>query len=259
MRAPTRLLAAALLASLAAPAAAAPPDARWRTIETPRFRLHYPIEAEAWAIAAAARLEAMRDRVQGEVGFELDRTVDIIVRDPYATSNGMALPFLKRPRMELWVSPPPADSVIGWNRRWDEGLIVHEDTHVVHMARPARGGTPALIDAFVGFGPIARNAPRWVTEGYATVVEGDLTGYGRPFSAQLAAELRKLAVEGALPRYDELDGSPRWAGGGYAYGIGSAFLRWLREREGPDSLRALWTRMAAVADRELLAGAASHG
>lgn len=240
-----RTLAFALLLALL-PAHAAPPDAEWRTIATEHFRLHYPKPAEAWAMAAASRLEAMRARVRDQVGYELDVMVDIVVRDPYATSNGAAFPILKRPRVELWVSPPPADSPIGWNRRWDEGVIVHEDAHVVHLARPARGGVDAALDAMLGFGPVARKVPRWVAEGYATVVEGDQTGFGRPFSARLAAELRKLATEGALPTYDELDGSPRWMGGGFAYGVGSAFLRWLREREGEESLRHLWTRLAAV-------------
>jgi hypothetical protein len=238
-----------LALALATAAHAAPPDATWRTVETEHFRLHYPTEAEAWALAAAGRLEAMRARVAGEVGFGLDRKVEVVVRDPYATANGMVLPFARRPHMELWVSPPPADSPIGWNRRWDEGLIVHEDTHAVHLAARSRGGLDALVTAITGFGPITLKAPRWVIEGYATVVEGDLTGYGRPFSASLAAELRKLAREGALPTYDELDGSPRWAGGGYAYGIGSAYLRWLRAKHGEDSLRKLWIRMTAVESR----------
>jgi hypothetical protein len=230
-------------------AQAAPPDAAWRTVETERFRLHFPVDAEDWSLAAAARLEELRDRVEVEVGYRLERKVDIVVRDPYSTANGMAIPLLRRPRMELWVSPPPADSPIGWNRRWDEGLIIHEDAHIVHLARPSRGGIDAVLDQILGLGPISRKAPRWVAEGYATVVEGDQTGFGRPFSARLAAELRKLATEGLLPSYADLNGSPRWAGGGYAYGVGSAYLTWLRDRAGPDSLRHLWARMSAVEKR----------
>ncbi|TVQ92398.1 MAG: hypothetical protein EA397_07170 [Deltaproteobacteria bacterium] len=243
------LIALAGVLSLGPSALAAPPDEVWRTIETERFVMHYPEPAEAWAVAAAERLESMRDRVASQIDHSLGRKVTIVVRDPYATSNGMAIPFLRKPRTEIWVSPPPADSSIGWNRRWDEGLIVHEDAHLVHLGRPARGGLDRLLDRLTGFGPVARKSPRWVAEGYATLVEGDQTGFGRPFSARHAAELRKLATEGALPSYDELDGSPRWGGGGYAYGVGAAYLRWLRERAGPDSLPHLWRRMAAVETR----------
>jgi len=238
-----------LIALLAPLAPAAEPSETWRTIETEHFRMHYPLSAEAWALQAAARLEAMRARVEEQVGLTLDRKVTIVVRDPVADSNGMALPFVRRPRTELWVTPPGAASPIGWNRRWDEGLIVHEDTHLVHLAQPARGGFDALLDRITGVGPIARKAPRWVIEGYATVVEGDQTGFGRPFAASEAALIRRLATEGRLPTYEELNGSGRWRGFSYAYGIGNAYLRWLREREGPDSLRDLWRRLTAVRNR----------
>lgn len=222
------------------------PSDPWRTVETEHYRLHYPLAAEAWALEAAERLESVRARTSEQVGANLDRKVTVVVRDPFATSNGMALPFIRRPRTELWLTGPGADSVIGWNRRWDEGLIVHEDTHLVHLAAPSRGGINRVLDVITGVGPVAREAPRWVSEGYATVVEGDQTGFGRPFAASEAALIRRLATEGRLPSYGELDGSGRWGGGSFAYGIGNAFLRWLRARSGPDSLRHVWTRLRAV-------------
>ena len=49
--------------------------------------------------------------------------------------------------------------------------------------------------------------PRWVTEGYATLVEGALTGSGRPSSSFRAMVLRQLAIEGKLPSYGALDGT----------------------------------------------------
>jgi hypothetical protein len=225
------------------------PDDPWRTIETERFIFHYPLVAEAWALDAAGRAEAWRDRVVAAVGNDLDRKVTVVLRDPYADANGMAYPLRRSPRTELWITPPDSASEIGWNRRWDEGLLVHEDTHLVHLGRPSRGGVDRLLDTFSGVGPVARKVPRWVAEGYATVVEGDETGFGRPYSATLAADLRRLATEGAMPTYAELNGSPRWRGGGFAYGIGASYLRWLRARTGPDSLRHLWARLAAVESR----------
>lgn len=235
---------------LALTAAAAPPDAGWRTIRTEHFDLHYPTDAEDWATQAAARLESMHARVEEQVGTELDKRITVVVKDPYATANGMAVPFRRSPRTELWISPPVASSVIGWNRRWDEGLIVHEDTHLVHLAMPSRGGLDKVLQALTGLGPVSLKVPRWVAEGYATVVEGDQTGYGRPFSARQAADIRRLATEGRLPSYGELNGTSRWGGGGFAYGIGSAYLIWLRDRTGPDSLRHLWRRLTAVQYRD---------
>ena len=60
--------------------------------------------------------------------------------------------------------------------------------------------------------PITLAAPRWVIEGYATVVEGRLTGSGRPASSIRAAILRKWAVSGRLPSYSQLDSDRRFAG-----------------------------------------------
>ena len=62
---------------------AAPPDADWRTIRTEHYRLHFPAEAEAWSTAAASRLEAMHARVEDQVGHELDKVIDVVVRDPF--------------------------------------------------------------------------------------------------------------------------------------------------------------------------------
>ncbi|MFK7928116.1 MAG: TolB family protein [Myxococcota bacterium] len=237
-----------LLLTLALLTPAAPNDG-WRTIKTEHYTVHYPIDAEEWAMAAASRLEAIREHNVEQVGWELKARTTVLLSDPYATSNGMAIPLLKRPRTELWLTPPGAASPIGWNRRWDEGLIVHEDAHLVHLSRPSRGGLDTWIDALTGIGPIARKSPRWVAEGYATVVEGDQTGFGRPYAAAEAAATRRLATDGVLPAYNELNGTARWGGGGFAYGIGAAYLRWLRDRAGPDSLRHLWARMSAKENR----------
>src|SRR5207244_10271469 len=90
-------------------------------------------------------------------------------------------------------------------------------------------------------------APRWVIEGYATYVEGRVTGTGRPHGAWRAAMLRQWALEGQLPRYDQLDGGGGFEAGEFAYLAGSAFLEWLVHRQGGgDSvLTALWRRMSA--------------
>ena len=66
-------------------------------------------------------------------------------------------------------------------------------------------------------GPIVRKAPRWVTEGYATYIEGELTGSGRPHGAFRAAVLRQWALEGTLPPYSALDRRDGYWEGAMAY------------------------------------------
>jgi len=102
-----------------------------------------------------------------------------------------------------------------------------------------------MLSHLLPLNPIILSAPRWVLEGYATVVEGRLTGSGRPSSSLRAAILRKWAVSGRLPAYGQLNSDRRFAGMSMAYVAGSAFLEWLEQRSGPDSLRHLWARMTA--------------
>ena len=239
---------AAILGLLAVPviAEAQEPWGDWRTIETAHFRVHYPAPFEAWARHAASRIEDVHARVAALVGFSPPRPVEVVVADPVVDANGEAIPFLDRPEVLLWTSPPESESSIGDFGDWMEMVATHEVAHVAHLTRPADGWTAALYRLSPApFGPLALRSPRWVMEGYATLVEGALTGSGRPHSAYRAMVLRTLGAAGKLPEYDALDGSSSWLGGSPAYLVGSAFLEWLASRQGADALPRLWRKMAA--------------
>jgi hypothetical protein len=249
------VFAAALPLLAAAPALAQnemmwPTAGDWRTLETESFRVHYLAESEAWAQHAVSRLEDIRDRVAAEVGYTPVDRVDVIISDPVAEPNGSAWPFLGWPRMVLWTSPPGPESALGHYQDWVELLIVHEDAHLAHLLRPSRNPLRQALSRAVPLGPIPLSAPRWVSEGYATVVEGRLTGQGRPNSDLRAALLRSRARMGQLPSYGRLaSDSETWQGMSMAYLLGSAYLEWLEERAGPGSLRNLWARMTARESR----------
>lgn len=239
------------LLACALPALAQGPSADWRTLSTPHFRMHYPDASEAWARGAAARLESIRERVVAEVGYDPPEVVDVIVSDPVADPNGEALPFLGWPRMILWTSPPGPSSEIGHYTDWSELLITHEETHLVHLLRPSRNPARQFLAKVVPVGPIVLGAPRWIFEGYATVVEGRLTGSGRPNGDLRAAILRRWAQGGKLPSYARLASDHgTWRGMSMAYLLGSAYLEWLEQRAGPGSLRNLWARMTARTPRD---------
>ncbi|HEX6100244.1 MAG TPA: hypothetical protein VF432_28275 [Thermoanaerobaculia bacterium] len=236
-----------LLAFVLAPALFAQgPSADWRTIELPHFRVHYPAEYEAWAMRAAERLESTRELVSQEVGFTPSQIIDVIVINPIAEPNGSAWPLLDSPRMVFYAEPPGPDEQLGAFGHWIDLLSVHETAHLVHMLRPSRNPWERALEKFVlPYNPITLRAPRWVLEGYATVIEGRITGAGRPTSTQRALILRRWAENGRLPSYGQLNSDSRFLGMSMAYLMGSAYLEWLERRAGPGSLRNLWSRMTA--------------
>ncbi|HEX6533302.1 MAG TPA: hypothetical protein VF041_01825 [Gemmatimonadaceae bacterium] len=260
MRLPPRLLPFVLsLATLAAPAPAARaqtdrltfPELDWRAIETPHFHIYYPAGAEAWTRDLASRIESVYRDVSRIVGSAPDRRVTVIVEDPYAVPNGFAIPLLDEPVVFFWPTPPEPASGVADSRGWGEMLAVHELTHIAQLTRPSRNPLQRLLTRFspAKLGPLAVKSPRWLIEGYATYVEGKLTGMGRPHSAWRAAVLREWAREGKLPTYGQLSHDARFEGGSMAYLVGSAYLQWLVDRAGDSSLVHLWRRMSARSDR----------
>lgn len=228
------------------------PALAWRTVRTAHFVVHYPESLSDWALAMAAHLESVRSAVSAFVGAAPAAPVTVIVDNPSASSNGFAIPFIDHPTIFMWPTPPSPSSMVGDNRAWGEMLSVHEYTHVAHLTRPSRNPLRRFIARVlpVRVGPITVSAPRWVDEGYATYVEGRLTGSGRPHGAWRAAVLRTWALDGQLPTYSQLDGSDRYEGGAMAYLAGSAFLEWLTARTGgKTSLVHLWLRMSARTTR----------
>lgn len=227
------------------------PSLRWRTITTENFRIHYEPELRAWAEDLAARIESVRTAVAARVGYTPPQVIDLIVEDPFNQPNGSAWPTLTTPAMRFWATPPAPTSVLGNSRGWGEVLSVHEYAHLAHLLRPSRAPFASLRTVFSGlpFGPLT-TVPGWVAEGYATLIEGELTGAGRPNGVARPALLRQLALEGALPTYGGLDAAGGFNGGSMRYLVGSAYLEWLQEQRGDSALPQLWRRATARQKRK---------
>ncbi|MEA2413356.1 MAG: hypothetical protein QOI58_13 [Thermoanaerobaculia bacterium] len=230
---------------LASALCAQAPHEDWRTIATPHFRVHYPTRYEAWATRAAARLESVREAVVAEVGFAPEAVTDVLIENPIADANGITIALLDTPRIVLYAEPPEPETQIGEYSNWIDLLTVHETAHLVHLLRPSRNPFDRALAHLLPLNPITLHAPRWVLEGYATLIEGRITGSGRPSGAMRAAVLRTWAMNGQLPTYSQLNSDRRFLGMSMAYLAGSAFLEWLVEKNGTDSLRNLWARMTA--------------
>ncbi|HEV8266890.1 MAG TPA: hypothetical protein VGR00_01600, partial [Thermoanaerobaculia bacterium] len=234
-------LVALLAFALTSSALAQGPSADWRTISTAHFRVSFPSGFEAFARHAAESLESAYPRVTARVAGSPPLPIEVVVRDPRGTANGAALPWLDRPQIVLWAYPPDADSDTGRFSDWTDLLSAHELAHVIHLSRPGEG--PLSLFARLSpapLGPLVYSCPRWVYEGYATLIEGELTGSGRPGSAYQEMVLRQLAVSDELPSYARLSSTRGWLSGSLAYLVGAAYLEWLNARGGADRLPELW-------------------
>ena len=223
----------------------------WRTVRAGRFDIHYPTELAAWAQFVAARMPAVDSAVTTLVGYSPPMRVQIVVEDPFDISNGFAFALLDKPVIVFWAAPPDPRESIGQFRTWGEMLATHEFGHVAHLTRPSRNPLTRLLWRLspVDVGPIALRAPRWVIEGYATYVEGKVTGSGRPHGVWRPATLRQWAIEGHLPTYEQLSSWSEFEGGSFAYLAGSAFLEWLAQRDGDSTLVLVWRRLTARTNR----------
>ena len=224
---------------------------KWRTIEAGRFAVHFPAELESWARVVAGKTAAVDSAVSRVVGFAPRQRIDIVIDDPFRIPNGSAWPLLDAPRIVMWATPPNPRNDIGSFVSWSDMLTMHEYTHLAHLLRPSRNGFQSLLWklAPMELGPLSRKSPRWLIEGYATYVEGVVTGSGRPNGIWRPTILRQWAIEGLLPSYRQLDATGGMYGGEFAYLAGSSFLEWLAARRGDSSLVALWRRMSARVDR----------
>lgn len=223
------------------------PERAWQTISTEHFDVHFPAEMREWSQPVAQRMESVAAAVQALVGNTPKARVTVLIEDPNNRANGFALPFLDDPVVFFWPTPPTPGPTFGDHRGWGEILSVHEYSHIAQLTYPTRNAFNRLLWKFspAKLGPVARKSPAWIIEGYATYIEGKLTGNGRPHSVGRAAVLRTWALEGKLPAYDQLNSTRPFLGGAMRYLVGSAFIEWLAASKGDSSLVTLWRRMSA--------------
>lgn len=220
-------------------------------METAHFRVHYTREYEEFAKHVASQIESIRTDVSSEVGYTTSQAIDVVVQNPFSQLSGEAITPLAWPRIVLWAYPPEAGGELGTFSDWAVLLVVHEETHIAHLLRPTRNPLQRLLSRVnpIAMGPVP-GAPRWVLEGFATVIEGRLTGFGRPNGAWREVILRTWARSGRLPTYGQLASDRQnWLGMSMAYLAGSSFLEWLERRQGAGSLKLLWASMSARQQR----------
>ena len=224
----------------------------WQTFETENFRVHFTPEYRQWALSSAREMETVRQLIKEQQGRVLTEKVDAYIVDPYNAANGFALPLSHRPYMAFFATPPQSDSIIANSTGWQQLLVLHEYVHLVHLAQKSRSKwRNNLANWYDLFDASQINGERWVSEGYATLLESKLTGRGRLFNNQVEAIIQQFARQGALPSYKQLNSADdSFMSGAMAYLVGVRYLKWLEENYGEATLDAVWTRWSAVEQRD---------
>jgi len=242
----------ALLATLGSPLASSffspqvQAEDSLQTIETEHARIHFHKDYQAFAQQVASKFEPIYADVSGRVGFEQNDKLDFLIGDDFHQANGYAISLTAGKIVKVFSSSPRSEEALGSYNDWLDLVISHELTHKIHMSQPSRSWRSALDSSLLESDILNFSRyPRWVTEGYATVIETEYTQQGRVNSDYIKAMLQQWAIEGQLPSYDALNGSSSYEGNRMAYNQGSAFLFWLQANYGQEKLQQLWKRSTA--------------
>jgi hypothetical protein len=221
------------------------PAFRWRTLETPRFRIHFHQGEEALAQDVAREAERAHALLAPRLGYAPRRT-EIVLSDDQDEANGSATP-VPYDTIRLFAVPPASSSELQDYRDWLRQLIQHEYTHILHLDNI--GGLPAAVNRIFGkVWPPNGLGPPFVLEGVAVVneSEGDPAS-GRNGSALFDMEARALALDGPFPRLDEAANPPlRWPLGDVPYLLGGRFVGFLQARYGPGAIAGFVAEQGAV-------------
>ncbi len=254
------MLVAALLLGPALAAAQYDPALRWRTLETPHFRIHHYGGEEALARRTAGALERSRELLAPYFpAFPAGKT-EVVLADHTDEANGLATVF-PYDAIQLVATPPDSLSELNDHADWLFSLVAHEYVHVIQMN--VRGGVPAAVDTVLGK-ILVPNAmvPPWLTEGMAVLHESG-PGHGRNASALFDMYARAMVTEGGLFPLPEVSNLPLdWPLGNMWYLLGGRFLSFLQERSGSAGIssflaeqgRFVWPFAIGVVAEDTLGG-----
>ena len=212
--------------------AQARPDLDWRTITTPRFRVHFTPELEELARRTAASADSAYARLARELPPPRG-LIEIIVTDHLDWANGAATPFPTN-RIYVHARPPVDELSLRDHEDWNLALVTHEMTHIFQLDR-ADGWWRLARRVFGRAAPFFPNSyvPSWLVEGVAVHYETRFTRGGRLAGSEFPAHARALALGDALPPIDGLAlPRPFFPGGNSAYQFGAFLVRRTVEHEG---------------------------
>lgn len=207
------------------------PALEWKTLNTANFSVTYHQGGDEIARKVAAFAEEAFASLKNIFGIVPSEKTEIVLHDLNDFSNGFANNFPYN-RIELFVSPPSVDDELAYFDDYLRLLIFHEYTHILHLDQVS--GLPALINALFGKLILPNHAaPSWLIEGFATYIEGMVSGRGRLKSSLFRMYLRAGYLKDGLFTIDQLTDMPiHLPRGASAYLYGSLFLDFIFQKTG---------------------------
>jgi hypothetical protein len=211
------------------------PSLRWRTLDTPNFRVHFYEGEESLAQRTAGALERSRVLLAPTFPSLPTRKTEVVLADHTDEANGMANVFPYN-AIHLVATPPTSLSELNDSADWLFSLAAHEYVHIIHIDH--RSGVPAFVDSVFGKLLVPNGfVPPWLTEGMAVLHESG-PGHGRNASALFDMYARAMVLEGGLFPLHVVSNPPLdWPLGNMWYLLGGRFLSFLHERADADGLR----------------------
>lgn len=235
-----RILAVSALAALALATtelhAQVAPHAKWQTVSTRHFDVHFTPELEEIGRAAAVVAESAYVRLATEL-VEPRTRVHLVVSDNVDYSNGLASPFPTN-SIIIYALPPVDGAALRFYEDWISLVVTHELAHIFHLDR-ARGVWRLLQYAFGRNPALMPNLyqPAWVKEGLAVYYETRLTNAGRLAGSEFAMYARAAASADRLPSLGELSSAtPTFLGGEIAYAYGAMAFEYLARTRGEEGV-----------------------
>ncbi|MEX2335886.1 MAG: hypothetical protein WD555_01290 [Fulvivirga sp.] len=178
-----------------------PASMKWRQINTPGFRIIYPVGFDQESQRVANTLEHLRSEEAETMGDKTPKKVSIILQNQNAVSNGFVA--LGPRRLELYTMPPQDYNFLGTNK-WLDMLAVHEYRHLVQFEHSKTGWNKLFYYLFgenTQAGLAFAAAPPWFWEGDATATETIFTQSGRGRMPSFNRVFRANLLEGKRYNY----------------------------------------------------------
>lgn len=216
-------------------AEAVAPRAEWRTIVTPRFRIHYHEGTGELAARVSRVAETGLDDLVDVFDHHPSTPIHIVITDETDDANGFAQ-TLPQNLVTIFAGVPPALTTLGDYDDFMRLLVLHELAHIVHIDTIL--GIPRWVNIVLGKTMVPNSVqPTWFIEGVAVYLESQLTSGGRVKSAYIDTLVRTQVLTGDFPDVDRLSHFTRtFPGSSYAWFLGGRFVDFIVRRHGEEAI-----------------------